>query len=349
MNKKKAVILIIILLLGIGSYCLINPDFINRFYNLDHKDSKNKDLTGKEIIIEAPNVFVGDDGYMLKGKLLDEKFEKEFNTLPDTLYIMEFNDYLYPVDNKTKTGDLGYSLIQDNTIKNINNYRGTLQQSELISYLKLAAKGAVEFPIFASSENRYDALISNEEFNNTYKSYFAVTTDNYGISQLPNDVKKKIIDFYQSGEGNEYRYKIKGEQTSTDLIWKGELTGKGKKEFAILLNKKSNLEDRYMLLVYATKNFPYQKNKEYYLVYNKIFYDRVLLKHLKFSADGEDYINEVYMGNENKEVPQYDGILLQQMNMTDQVLVYNEKFDKMVKHSQLPESKLNRETESEEN
>ncbi|KFF07263.1 hypothetical protein [Flavobacterium reichenbachii] len=349
MNKKKAVILTIILLLGIGSYYLINQDFIKRFYNLDDESSKNKNLTEQEIVIKEPNVFVGDEGYMLKGKLLDKKFEKEFNALPDTLYIMEFNDYLYPVDNKIKTGDTGYSLIQDNTIKNINNYSGTIQQNELISYLKLAVKLAAEFPIFASSENRYDALISNEEFNNTYKTYFAVTEDNYGISQLPSDVKKKIIDFYQSDQGDEYRYKIKGEQTSTDLIWKGELTGKGKKEFAILFNKKSDLEDRYMLLVYATKNLPYQKNKDYYLVYNEIFYDRVLLKHLKFSIEGEDYINEVYMGNENKEMPKYDGILLQQMNMTDEVLVYNEKFDRMVKYSQLPESKLNRETESEEN
>ena len=350
MKKKTIIIILIITTLLAGLiYFAINSNLFSQFYAIENEGSNNKTSTDAATFLIEPYVFVGDNGYVLKGKLLNAEFEREFNKLPDTLYTLEFDDKLYavnPSDDREKTR---YSLIDDNTIKNINNYQGTHEQGLLISYLRLAIKGAAEYPIFLSSQNRYDALITNEEFNNTYKNYFGESVSNYGVSALPYDVKQGLIAFYESDEGKNYRYKIKGQQTSIDLIWKGELTGKGKKEVAILLNNKtSSLEDYYILLVYATKNHPYEKNIEYYLVYNETFYDRVLLGHLKTSSDGEDFVRPIYMGKENKVETEFDGIVLKQINQPDEVLVYNQAFDKLVKYTQLPPSKQNRSGEEDE-
>ncbi|MFH6955929.1 hypothetical protein ACHRV1_00870 [Flavobacterium aquidurense] len=55
------------------------------------------------------------------------------------------------------------------------------------------------------------------------------------------------------------------------------------------------------------------------------------------------------MGKETKEETEFDGVLIKQINGPDEVLVYNEEFDKMVSYIQLPPSKKPFNESSEEN
>ncbi len=103
-----------------------------------------------------------------------------------------------------------------------------------------------------------------------------------------------------------------------------------------------------MLLVFATKSLS-GKNSKYYLVYHETFYNDIILDHLKKSADGIDYVEEVYMGKETKEETEFDGVLIKQINGPDEVLAYNEEFDKMVSFTQLPPSKKPFNESNEEN
>lgn len=340
MKKKKVIIIVFVITILVASVSyFVAPNLISRFYE---QNPKREISTKEDFPLKEPFVYVGDYGYgfVLKGKLLKKEFEKDYKKLPDTLYKMEFNDYLYPIDINAEYDNMRYSLIEYNTIANISNYQGNYQQEQLISYLKLAIKGIVEFPIFSQLDYTYNALVTNEEFNNIFKTYFVVSENNYGLSKLPYEIKKSIIAFYASEEGKYYRYKIKGQQTSNDLIWEGELTGEGKKEFAILFyNRTSDLEDQSMLLVFATKSFS-GKNRQYYLVYSEMFYHRIVLDHLKKSSDGIDDVRKAYIGKSIQEESQFDGILIKQINRPDEVLVYNQEFDKMVNYPQYIDYKI---------
>lgn len=347
MNNKKYIFFIITALIVVTGGLLFY--FKDTLFSID--SSKNANIATEnsnesiEVNTNQEVVFTGDQGYLLKGKLLKPAFEKEYETLPDTLYNLEFNDRLFLVNN-VDGAQKTYSLVAENTLDNLNSYQGTWEQKELITYLKLASQGAVEFPFYLGAMHIDYSLISTDEFNNKYQDYFIETVDNYGMSQLPYDVKNKIIDFYQSKEGASYRYKLKGKQTSADLIWRGALTGKGKEEVAILLNSTENsLDDKYILLVYACKSNPKDSYQEYYLVYNETFYNRVLLDRLKTTTDGEEYIRDIYMNSNDLKRTEFDGVVIKQFNATDEVLVYSKDYDKLIKYHQTPLRKIEEEEE----
>lgn len=71
------------------------------------------------------------------------------------------------------------------------------------------------------------------------------------------------------------------------------------------------------------------------------------MDHLKYSADGEDYSEEIYMNTDTKVTTPYNGILLKQVNAPDYALVYDKNFDKMIKYIQQPKSQPKAENEVE--
>lgn len=346
MNNKKFIVFIITAIIFIAGSALFY--FKDALFSKDANASTNIDSkSNDEVHIPHEFIFTGDQGYLIKGKLLKSTFEKEYNALPDTLYSLEFEDKIFLLnwrDGRKKT----YSLVEENTLDNLNNYQGTWEQKKFVDYLKLASQGAVEFPTYSGPMHIDYSLTPTNEFRRKYQDYFITTVDNYGISKLPYDVKNKIIDFYQSKEGSNYRYKLKGKQTSADLMWQGELTGKNKNEIAILLNSTENsLDDKYILLVYACKSNPSDSYQEYYLVYNETFYNRVLLDRLKTSGDGEEYVRDIYMNSSDMKRTEFDGIVIKQFNDVDEVLVYSKTYDKLIKYRQTPLSEVNKEEDEE--
>lgn len=348
MNRKHYILLTVtaVVLLLAGLLFFFRED-LNLFTknNSEIVEDTSANYPSENSSVNNEFVFVGDKGFLVKGKLLKPEFEKAYKQLPDTLYQLQFNDHLYLI-NHLDGGKKNYSLVDDAT--KINEYQGTWEQEKLIAYLQLASKGAVDFPSFTSPQHIDYNLYTTDDFRTKYKDYFIETVDNYGMSDLPYDVKDKIIEFYESKEGENYRYKIKGKQTTSDLMWRGELTGKNKDEVALLLNNtESNLDDKYILLVYACKSNPDDSFKEYYLVYNETFYNRVLLDRLKISGDGEEYVRQIYMNSNDLKTTEFDGIVLKQFNAEDEVLVYSKEYDKLFKYRQVPLSKQNENEEDE--
>jgi hypothetical protein len=268
-------------------------------------------------------VNVEDDAVMKKGRLLKKEFENEYNKLPDTLYILEYGDYLYTNFQENTKNDFWFSLVENNSLDALNKYDGKETQEDLIAYLKLVAKEAVAPPEHECLN--CGSLVDLDGFDGYYKDEFS----SFGMSNLPIKLKKKIIEFYNSREGQNIRYVENGNQKSVDLIWSGNLTGSGKNEYAILFkDTEYELSDNYLLLAYAANE------TDYYLVYSEKFYDKVLLDHLKTSSDGEENIRKIYMNTDDLVETDHDGVVIKQINKADKVLVYNVEFDKMVGYYQ---------------
>lgn len=158
------------------------------------------------------------------------------------------------------------------------------------------------------------------------------------MTQLPLVLKEKIIEFYNSNEGQRFRYVEKGNQSSSDLIWSGNLTGNEKTDYAILFKDGDNeLEDNYLLVVFAGSN------TGYYIVYSEKFYDKVILEALKTNVDVKEYYRQIYMNADDFVETANDGIVLKQMNEVDRVLVYNKEFDKMVNYHLRPSVDIEKE------
>lgn len=282
-------------------------------------------------------VNVADSAVMKKGKLLNKAFEKEYNKLPDILYTLKYGDKLYPLfyDEHDDGENNWFSPIDEHSLevlnKNKGNYVDIWNEKNMVEYLNLVNKKAVGPPIYDCSGCMYTDI---DEFNSYYRDEFSSA----GMSLLPLKLKEKIIEFYNSSEGEKIRYVEKGKQSSFDLIWSGNLTGNGKDDYAILFKEGNNeLEDYYILLVFAASH------SSYYVVYNEKFYDKVILEHLKSGSGGKEYSRKIYLNTDDLVETAFDGIVIKQINQVDRVLLYNKEFDKMVNYLQRSSSDIKKE------
>lgn len=342
--KRKKIFLVVSVIFLVGIIGAVTLHYTNLF-NFNFRNAVDSDDQTYGLVDEAMMqvdtsrsfVFIGDEGYLVKGELLDQKFAAIYNKLPDTLYALDFEDILFATRHTEVDSKRTYSLVEQNTEKQLNDYNGPWEQDQLLNYLKLAVKGAASYPKFVAPVDLRECLIRQHEFHDIFGNYFNAAQDNNGMSSLPYNVKKLLVCFFESEDGKKYRYKIKGNQSIADLIWRGGLTGTDENEIAILLgNTEDKLDERYMLLVFAIKGFENTISKQYYLVYHEIFYERVLMGHLKYSEDGEEYSKDVYKNTEEPIPTPYDGIVLKQINEVDCVLLYDQNFDKMIKYIQQP-------------
>ncbi|MFI0430158.1 hypothetical protein [Mariniflexile sp. HMF6888] len=336
-------IAIILIILLSASWMYLNRDgsawrYLNGDGSVEVEDVTDYVLQGDDGTVSeyVADIYVNveDDAVMKKGRLLKKEFENEYNKLPDTLYVLEYGDYLYTNYQEHTKSDFWFSLVENNSLDALNTYDGKQKQEDLIAYLKLVSKEAVSPPKHECLN--CGSLVDLDEFVGYYRDEFL----SFGMSNLPIKLKKKIIEFYNSREGENIRYVENGNQTSVDLIWIGNLTGSGKNEYAILFkDTEYELSDNYLLLVYAANE------TDYYLVYSEKFYDKVLLEHLKTSSDGEENIRKIYMNTDYLVETDHDGVVIKQINKADKVLVYNVEFDKMVGYYQRSASEIKKEQE----
>lgn len=275
---------------------------------------------------------------MKKGKLLNEKYKIEYQKLPDTLYTLEYGEYLYPLfyeDHKKDEENNWFSPIDEHDLevfKQKSRLHGRYQEYEIYGPIfKFGCKKSGKSPVYDCSGCIFTDI---DMFNTYYRDEFS----SYGMTQLPLVLKEKIIEFYNSNEGQRFRYVEKGNQSSSDLIWSGNLTGNEKTDYAILFKDGDNeLEDNYLLVVFAGSN------TGYYIVYSEKFYDKVILEALKTNVDVKEYYRQIYMNADDFVETANDGIVLKQMNEVDRVLVYNKEFDKMVNYHLRPSVDIEKE------
>lgn len=347
LKRILATVVLLIVLLAAAWMYLNRDGSAWRYLNEDGPvevvtDSEADDIVREHIADLYVNI--ADSAVMKKGRLLDKAFEKEYNKLPEILYTLKYGDKLYPLfyeEHRDDGENNWFSTIDEHSLEVLNKNLGTMvdvwNEKNMVHYLNLVAKKAVSPPIYDCSGCIY---IDIDEFDAYYKDEFSSN----GMSQLPLVLKEKIIEFYNSEEGEKIRYVEKGKQTSADLIWSGNLTGNEKTDYAILFKDgKNKLEDYYVLLVFAASN------NGYYVVYNEKFYDKVILEHLKTNADGKEYSRKIYMNTPDLVETPLDGIVIKRINQVDRVLVYNNEFDKMVNYHQSPSNATeNEEGDSEE-
>lgn len=284
--------------------------------------------------------FVGDKGYLLKGKLDKQEASAAFNKLPDTLITLEFGDELVAMNPNDDLKNMVFSLSENNDAEGLAYYTDKYRFDDLLAYLKLAGDGKVSFPKFASKEPLDQSLISYYEFNNTFGSNFV----DYGLSDLPYGVKMGLMNFYNTSEGSDYKFSYEGNQNSTQLIWNGSLNGKKNKDVALLLkNTEYPLEDRYMLVVFAQKKKTKADDLGYYLIHHENLYSKAILDNIFSTAEGQEFIEMIYMDSSERKIPDNDGIIIKQLNQVDQVLLYNKEFDALKKYVQEPTSIINNE------
>jgi len=96
-------------MISIGAWFLMKNDIFN------HHEKFEEKAIADSVLVQDSNefAFVGDDAYLVKGKLTDENFRDAYEKLPDTLYQLEFADRIYAVEKNVDINHTGFSLIQE--------------------------------------------------------------------------------------------------------------------------------------------------------------------------------------------------------------------------------------------
>lgn len=284
-------------------------------------------------------IFTGDTGHITKGKLLDASYKKEYDQLPEKLYALSFGETIYCVTCKDGKGEKqrGYSLIETNTPQDLEKYQTKVGQENWKAYLKLAMKGAVEYPTLMPALLNDNYLVSAEDFGRKYGNDF----DAFYLKELPYGVKEKLLDFYSSDEGAAYRFVNSGNLKYSSLLREGDFSGQDKKEIAILLkDTREGLNDAYLLLVFLRKNDP-SLHPEYYIAFNEVFPGKVIIETV-YKDPEERWDHKIFMNTEEKVETRYNSLRILRPEQRDNVLVYDEKFDRMRKYIQVPKSEKNK-------
>ncbi|WP_457279315.1 hypothetical protein [Polaromonas sp. P5_D5] len=284
-------------------------------------------------------IFTGDTGHITKGKLLDASYKKEYDQLPEKLYALSFGETIYCATCKDGKGEKqrGYSVIEANTPQDLEKYQPKVGQENWKAYLKLAMKGAVEYPTLLPALLNDNYLISAEGFSRKYGSDF----DAFYLKELPYGVKEKLLDFYSSDEGAAYRFVNSGNLKYSSLLREGDFSGQDKKEIAILLkDTREGLNDAYLLLVLLRKNDP-SLHPEYYIAFNEVFPGKVIIETV-YKDPEERWDHKIFMNTEEKVETRYNSLRILRPEQRDTVLVYDEKFDRMRKYIQVPKSEKNK-------
>ncbi|WP_431097725.1 hypothetical protein [Polaromonas aquatica] len=288
---------------------------------------------------KALAIFTGDTGHITKGKLLDASYKKEYDQLPEKLYALSFGETIYCVTCKDGKSEKqhGYSVIETNTPQDLEKYQPRVGQENWKAYLKLAIKGAVEYPTLLPTLLNDNYLVSAEDFGRKYGSDF----DAFYLKELPYGVKEKLLDFYSSDAGTGYRFLNSGNLKYSSLLREGDFSGQDKKEIAILLkDTREELDDSYLLLVFLRKNDP-SLHPEYYIAFNEVFHGKVIIETV-YKDPEERWDHKVFMNTEEKVETRYNSLRILRPEQRDTVLIYDEKFDRMKKYIQVPKSEKNK-------
>lgn len=356
-KTKKALVALALIVFALVCFFARNGfEYVKYYvYDLTHESDRDRsaalaETTGDAVAhavaaSKTVAIFTGDTGHITKGKLLDASYKKEYDQLPEKLYALGFGETIYCVTCKDDKGDKsdkgekqrGYSVIETNSPQDLEKYQPRVGQENWKAYLKLAMKGAVEYPTLLPALLNDNYLVSAEDFSRKYGHDF----DAFYLKELPYGVKEKLIDFYASDEGTAYRFMNSGNLKYSSLLREGDFSGEDKKEIAILLkDTREGLNDAYLLLVLLRKNDT-SLHPEYYIAFNEVFPGKVIIETV-YKDPEERWDHKVFLNTEEKVETRYNSLRILRPEQRDTVLVYDEKFDRMRKYIQVPKSEKNK-------
>lgn len=265
---------------------------------------------------------------LIKGKLLDEAYRALYDKIPDTLEL-EFAADLYFLENSSETPyepKARFAFHQKSyvdTVK-INPQAEDYPLRHMLD--RLIYEGKVEgyriYPEkFASSKYIYPYEI----FNDKYGNHFSARTSSM-YYKLDFDIKEVLLDFFNSGEGENFRYPD-DQRTYRELIQRRDFTGSGKREVAVVLcdTKRAKMGNNKEVLLIVSYN---PDKRKYAMLYKYFFYEKINIG--GYYYDPQTGWFQQYLGedepNQDRFVP---CIHLKVPNEPERVLIYNKEFDQM--------------------
>jgi hypothetical protein len=337
-SGKILIITAIVLLLGAVGYLFIRYQGPGRLQETETDASEQPAVTGAYVI------FDGDDGYLLKGKLLDEKYRKEYDRFPDTLALLSFGDRLFNLDGEAPTATPAEAVAQAATAATVAvappaTYRlfdssTTASNAEerrkyvnykfvkLFDYLLLADAGKAAYPTLVANDG--GTAMYDFEFDKTYSAFKPLYS-----KDIPHRLKEKLVEFFATEQGAEFGFPDNGLRDASELLVFGTFTGGQREDMACVLTTKDEYAStkKNCLLVYSHN----VNNGEPYCLYNEVYYDNVVIS--KIGKGDMIYINT----DELVPAPS-EGIMVRTAENEKVVLLFNEQFGKIKRYLQVPSS-----------
>lgn len=338
MNNKAIKIVLIILAIATLSLGLIYYFFSERFRQVEHEVLPVETASNLREI----DAYCGDDGYVLKGALLDEDQRKVYDQLPDTLARLSFGEQLY-VASANENTNRTYSLFSKPVTSREIDADGVLSNKNwelLVQFLRLAEAGKANFPKVVSKQPFADAMISLDTFNEKYGHYFSSPF----ADEIPYLMKNKLLEFFKSDDGKDFTFISNDQRVHSELIRYGNFTGRERRDVAVVLERKNQFDGgtQEKLLVMS-----YDLAGAVYVLYQESFYDKILIETVYHDPE-ERWDDRIYMNTEEKHKAPYEAIRIKIPDSKDVALVYNKEFDKMNRYIQLPLSALRADQEHDE-
>lgn len=267
-------------------------------------------------------IFFGDNGYLVKGALLDSSSTNIYNNLPDTIAHISFGTGLKQLNkNEHRFYEEKAQFAPTEAIAG-NRY--------LDIYLQLAQQEKVQYLHLLPNTQRQLEVEEKYLFTSKYGSYFDPKIAWH--RNMPLIFKQELLNYFQTEEGSKFTLVDDRRKIEHILIY-GAYTGINpstkirNNDLAIILSSKaanSSGQERILVIGYPTKN------SSAYILYNEAFYNTKMI--MKKHSNPHTLPEEALSLNEHLST-KHDLLEVKTDNNSRFYLYYEEEFDAMRKIS----------------
>lgn len=288
---------------------------------------KNQALMEK--VMEEQKLFLSFAGesnaaWLVKGKLLDPQYADVYAKIKDSI-ALEFGKsfYFVPQTQSPIQTDARFVFSKRNEVDSLN-IKDIGSSNELYKiYAKLVYEGKAEgYRIEPQKFYSSKYLMQTYYFQDKYQNHFSDRI----LEDVDYDIKEVLLnEFFNTKEGKNFGYS-NSNGDYRDYSMDRDFTQSGRDEFAIVL---TDLEEekagrnKNALIVVAYN----PKEDNYYLLYKKMFYDKIKIGNYIYFNDEDRY--RQYRGEDEQNEKVEYCIHLLVPNEPERVLRYNKEFDKM--------------------
>lgn len=265
------------------------------------------------------------NAWLVKGKLLDQQYADVFAKITDTI-AMDFGESFcfVPQTESPYKPDARFVFASKTTVDSLI-IKDTDDENELHEiYAKLVYEGkAAGYRIVPEKFYSPKYLLQRDYFQDKYGSYFHSSAS---LEDVDHGIKEILLDeLFNTEEGKNFGYS-QNNGDYREYVVERDFTHSGRDEFAIVL---TDLEEeklgrnKHVVIVVAYN--PKQDN--YYLLYKKMFYDKVKIGEYFYFNDEDRY--RQYQGEDEQHEKVEYCIHVRVPDEPERVLRYNKAFDNM--------------------
>lgn len=262
--------------------------------------------------------------FLIKGKLLDNKYKSLYDKMPDTLDL-DFDQSLYFVENSSlhaydsKARFAFRHKAEVDTLKIGSNMELHTDQSMLD---KLIYEGKVEgYRIYPEKFASPKYVYASNDFEKKYMRHFPANT-HFFYSEMDYEQKELLLAFFNSEEGQDFSYPD-DRRVYKELIKYADFTGSSKKDLAVVLydqKRASSGTYKEALIVLAYND----EKQHYYPLYKKIFYEKLTIEVITDNLEKQIMLADAEATQQDLE---NDVLRLNLSNGQEITLYYDSEFD----------------------